>query len=314
MNARYSLDMTTSPAVGTAQDVRLPTGDRPPERPVLESAPRPAAQLGKGDAEHFAEWFALLGDPTRVRLLHALSTSPAGTMRIGDLAQVLGISQSTCSHHVDMLKRVGFVVVDKVGTSSRVSVNAACCTGLPHAADVVMGTLSSPPCCPEDLPTDVTTRPVVAEDMPVVRAIYDEGLATRNATFETKLPTTKQLRSTWIPGMAWVAELDGEVVGWTAVMPVSGRDCYAGVGETSIYVTEAARGRGVGKALLFTQVMEADQAGMWTLQASIFPENRASLALHHSAGYRTLAVRSRIAQLDGVWRDTVLLERRSEIN
>jgi L-amino acid N-acyltransferase YncA len=281
---------------------------------VLESAPRPAAQLGKGDAEHFAEWFALLGDPTRVRLLHALSTSPAGTMRIGDLAQVLGISQSTCSHHVDMLKRVGFVVVDKVGTSSRVSVNAACCTGLPHAADVVMGTLSSPPCCPEDLPTDVTTRPVVAEDMPVVRAIYDEGLATRNATFETKLPTTKQLRSTWIPGMAWVAELDGEVVGWTAVMPVSGRDCYAGVGETSIYVTEAARGRGVGKALLFTQVMEADQAGMWTLQASIFPENRASLALHHSAGYRTLAVRSRIAQLDGVWRDTVLLERRSEIN
>ena len=114
--------------------------------------------------------------------------------------------------------------------------------------------------------------------------------------------------------MAWVAELDGEVVGWTAVMPVSGRECYAGVGETSVYVTESARGRGVGKALLFTQVMEADKAGMWTLQTSIFPENRASLALHHSAGYRTLAVRTRIAQLDGIWRDTVLLERRSEIN
>ena len=78
----------------------------------------------------------------------------------------------------------------------------------------------------------------------------------------------------------------------------------------SVYVTEAARGRGVGKALLYRQVNEADAGGLWTLQTSIFPENRASIALHHSAGYRTLAVRPRIAQLDGVWRDTVLLERR----
>jgi L-amino acid N-acyltransferase YncA len=235
-------------------------------------------------------------------------------MRIGDLAMALGVSQSTCSHHVDLLKKVGFVGVDKVGTSSMVSVNAACCTGLPHAADVVMGTRSSPPCCPEALPVNVTTRPVNEADMSAVLAIYEEGLATRNATFETKLPTAKQLRAKWVPEMAWVAELDGVVVGWTAVMPVSGRDCYAGVGETAVYVTEAARGRGVGKALLYTQVMEADRAGMWTLQTSIFPENRASLALHHSTGYRTLAVRTRIAQLDGIWRDTVLLERRSEKN
>jgi L-amino acid N-acyltransferase YncA len=98
------------------------------------------------------------------------------------------------------------------------------------------------------------------------------------------------------------------------VMPVSDRNCYAGVGETSVYVAESARGRGVGKALLHTQVNEADRAGLWTLQTSIFPENRASIALHHSAGYRTLAVRTRIAQLDGIWRDTVLLERRSDVN
>ena len=206
------------------------------------------------------------------------------------------------------------MVVDKVGTSSMVSVNPACCTGLPHAADVVMGTLSSPPCCPEDLPADVATRPVVDEDMPAVLAIYEEGLATRNATFETELPTAAQLRGRWLPGMAWVAEIDGQVVGWTAVLPASERECYSGVGETTVYVAHAARGRGVGKALLFTQVTEADRAGLWTLQASIFPENRASLALHHSAGYRTLAVRTRIAQLDGVFRDTVLLERRSEID
>lgn len=285
------------------------------ELPLLaEDGGWPSTTLGKAEAENYAEWFAVLADPTRVRLLHTLSTSPTSAMRVGDLAAALGVSQSTCSHHVELLRKVGFVAVDKVGTSSMVSVNAACCTGLPHAADVVMGTLASPPCCPEDLPADVTTRPVTADDMRAVLTIYAEGLATRNATFETKLPTVDELRERWVPGLAWVAELDGEVVGWTAVTPVSARECYAGVGETSVYVTETARGRGVGKALLFTQVTEADKAGMWTLQTSIFPENRASLALHHSAGYRTLAVRTRIAQLDGIWRDTVLLERRSDVN
>lgn len=296
--------LTRSPA--KARDAR--------QLPVLEYRDRAAPSLSRADAQNYAEWFALLADPTRVRLLYVLSTSPSGALRIGDLAQQLEISQSTCSHHVDLLRKVGFVAVDKVGTSSMVSVNAACCTGLPHAADVIMGSLSSPPCCPEDLPADVTTRPVIDADMPRVLAIYEEGLATRNATFETKVPSAKQMRSRWLPGLAWVAELDGEVVGWTAVTPTSGRECYAGVGETSVYVAEAARGRGVGKTLLFAQVTEADAAGLWTLQTSIFPENRASLALHHSAGYRTLAVRTRIAQLDGVWRDTVLLERRSPVN
>ncbi|GAA1436789.1 hypothetical protein GCM10009641_37180 [Mycobacterium cookii] len=270
------------------------------------------AVLGKAEAEEYAEWFAVLADPTRVRLLHTLSTSRTGAMRVGDLAQALEVSQSTCSHHVELLRRVGFVVVDKVGTSSMVSVNAACCTGLPHAADVVMGTLSAPPCCPEDLPVDVVTRPTTDADLPAVLAIYAEGLATRNATFETQVPTAEQLRSRWLPGASWVAELEGDVVGWTAITPVSTRECYSGVGESSVYVAERARGRGVGRTLLFTQVTEADRAGLWTLQTSIFPENRASLALHHSAGFRTLAVRRRIAQLDGAWRDTVLLERRRE--
>ncbi len=270
--------------------------------------------LTKAEAETSAEWFAVLGDATRVRLLHAVSTSPSGALRIGDLAAALSISQSTCSHHVELLRRVGFVAVDKVGTSSMVSINQACCTGLPHAADVVLGTLASPPCCPEDLPADVHVRPVADADLTAVLAIYDEGLATRQATFETQLPTAEQLRSRWLPDLAWVAEVDGKVVGWTAITPVSSRECYAGVGESSVYVAEAARGRGVGKALLHAQVTEADRAGLWTLQISIFPENRASLALHHSAGFRTLAVRTRIAQLDGVWRDTVLLERRREVD
>lgn len=273
---------------------------------------RTGPDLGRDEAESYAQWFAVLADPTRVRLLHALSTSTAGALRIGDLAERLGISQSTCSHHCQLLRKVGFVVIDKVGTSSMVSVNAACCTGLPHAADVVMGSLSSVPCCPEDLPADVATRPVDDGDMDAVLAIYAEGLATRNATFETTVPTARRMAERWLPGLAWVAEVEGKVVGWTAVSPVSSRECYSGVGESSVYVAEAARGRGVGKALLHTQVTEADRAGLWTLQTSIFPENRASLALHHSAGYRTLAVRTRIARLDGEWRDTVLLERRSQ--
>jgi L-amino acid N-acyltransferase YncA/DNA-binding transcriptional ArsR family regulator len=281
--------------------------------PVIDTSP-PTAGLSKADAEHYAEWFSLLADPTRVRLLHVLSTSPTGAMRIGDLATALGVSQSTCSHHVEVLKKVGFVVVDKVGTASLVSVNAACCTGLPHAADVVMGALAAQPCCPTDLPPDVAVRPVADGDLDAVLAVYAEGLATRNATFETTVPTAEQLRDRWLPGLAWVAEIDGSVVGWTAVMPTSTRECYAGVGETSVYVAAAARGRGVGTSLLHTQVNEADRAGMWTLQTSIFPENRASLALHHSAGYRTLAVRSRIGRLDGRWRDTVLLERRGDVD
>lgn len=269
-----------------------------------------AYDLDVASAETYAEWFAVLADPTRVRVLHTVSTAASGSLRVGELAELLGISQATTSHHVRRLAEVGYVAVDKVGTASVVSVNPACCTGLPHAADVVMGTLAEPPCCPEDLPADVTTRAMTDGDLPVVRDIYAEGIATRNATFETVVPPLEALAAKWLPGHRWVAEIGGRVVGWTGVSPVSSRECYAGVGETSVYVTESARGRGVGRSLLFRQVTEADTGGLWTLQTSIFPENRASIALHHAAGYRTLAVRPRIARLDGVWRDTVLLERR----
>jgi len=280
--------------------------------PAMDAPPLPHLD----EAETFAGWFSTLSDPTRVRLLHAVSTAPAGHIRIGDLALELGIGQPTVTHHVQKLAEVGFLNVDRVGTSKHVSVNPACCTGLPHAADVVMGTLAARPCCPEDLPADVTTRAMTDDDLPVVRDVYAEGIATRNATFETEAPEVSTMATKWLPGHRWVAEADVDgvtrVVGWTAISPVSERACYAGVGESSVYVAESARGRGVGKALLWRQVNEADAGGLWTLQTSVFPENRASIALHHSAGYATLAVRSRIAQLDGVWRDTVLLERRKD--
>jgi L-amino acid N-acyltransferase YncA/DNA-binding transcriptional ArsR family regulator len=273
--------------------------------PVLDMLPTQ-------DAATYAEWFATLAEPTRVRLLHAVATSDGG-ITVGTLTQLLGISQSTCSHHVRKLAEVGFVRVRKDGKNTIVTVNAACCTGLPHAADVVMGALMPRPCCPSDLPADVTVRALEPADWPAVRRIYAEGIATGDATFETEVPDRRSLDSRWLPGHRWVAEIDGQVAGWTAVSPTSSRDCYAGVGETSIYVGEDLRGRGVGKTLLHKQVTAADAAGLWTLQTAVFPENRASLALHHSAGYRTLGVRERVAQHHGVWRDTVLLERRSTV-
>ena len=272
---------------------------------------RTPAALSPADAATYAEWFACLADPTRVRALYAVATAPQGFIRVGDLADELGISQSTCSHHVRKLADVGFVRVDKVGTSSVVTVNQECCTGLPHAADVVMGTVDRRPCCPADLPTDVSVRELRQRDWPAVLRIYADGIETRNATFETEVPRRRDLDDRWLPGHRWVAEIGGEVVGWAAVVPTSARKAYAGVGETSIYVAEGFRGRGVGKALIHRQVTAADADGLWTLQTSIFPENRASVALHHSAGFRTIGLRERIGQLDGVWRDTVLLERRA---
>jgi L-amino acid N-acyltransferase YncA len=269
-------------------------------------------ELSIEQSETYAAWFSCLSDPTRVRALSAIATAAGGSIRVGDLARRLDISQSTCSHHVSRLADVGFVTVDKVGRTSEVRVNVACCTGLPHAADVVMGALRPMPCCAEDLPDDVDTREMTGEDMEAVRRIYAAGIATGNATFETEVPTADVLLSKWIPGHRWVATIGADVVGWAAVSPVSARPCYAGVGETSVYVDESARGRRVGTALVHRQVTEADRGGLWTLQTSIFPENRASLRLHHSAGFRTLAVRERIARLDGSWRDTVFLERRSQ--
>ncbi len=150
-------------------------------------------------------------------------------------------------------------------------------------------------------------------DWEAVLRIYGEGIATGDATFAAEVPDRAVLDTQWLPEHRWVAEIDGSVVGWAALSAVSSRDCDSGVAENSVDVAEGMRGRGVGKALLHTQVIAADEAGLWTLQTSIFPENRASIALHHSAGYRTVGLRERIARHHGTWRDTVLLERRSPV-
>ena len=149
-----------------------------------------------------------------------------------------------------------------------------------------------------------------AEDWPAVRTIYEQGIATRQATFETEAPAWQTWDAGHLDEPRLVAE-EGAVVGWAALSPVSGRACYAGVVEGSLYVAEGARGRGVGIALLARLCSDADAAGIWTIQTSIFPENVASLELHRRCGFRVVGTRERIAQLDGVWRDTVLLERRT---
>jgi L-amino acid N-acyltransferase YncA len=152
-----------------------------------------------------------------------------------------------------------------------------------------------------------------AEDWLTVERIWAEGIATGVATFETETPAWETFDADRLPGHRLVAELDGEVVGWATLTRVSGRPCYAGVVENSVYVSEQARGRGVGRALLEALLAGADAAGIWTIQTAVFPENEASLALHERAGFRVVGRRERIARLDGVWRDTLFLERRSPV-
>lgn len=146
---------------------------------------------------------------------------------------------------------------------------------------------------------------------PAVRAIYLEGIADGHATFETAAPEWEQWDAGHLEDGRLVAECDGSTVAWAALSPVSRRAAYRGVAEVSIYVARAFRGRGVGSMLLRSVVENAESAGIWTLQASVFPENEATLRLHASAGFRHVGVREKIGQLHGVWRDTVLLERRS---
>ena len=153
-------------------------------------------------------------------------------------------------------------------------------------------------------------RPLHPDDYPAVAAVFAEGIATGVATFETEIPGWDEWDASHLPDHRFVAEVDGEVVGWIAVVPYSRRAVYRGVGEESVYVAERARGRGAGRALLEAVIESARNGGLWTLQAGIFTDNGASLALHRALGFREVGIRERIGRLDGVWRDVVLLELR----
>jgi phosphinothricin acetyltransferase len=144
-----------------------------------------------------------------------------------------------------------------------------------------------------------------------VRAIYLEGIATGNATFETEAPDWDRWDADHLAVGRLVAVSDGRIVGWAALSPVSRRRAYRGVAEVSVYVAAHARGSGVGTLLLLALIEAAEAAGLWTLQASVMAENIATVRLHERAGFRQVGRRERIGQRSGRWRDTLLLERRS---
>lgn len=152
---------------------------------------------------------------------------------------------------------------------------------------------------------------MTSADWPAVRAIYLEGIATKNATFETAAPEWSVWDAKYLNPPRLVVRDGAGILGWAALSRVSARECYRGVCEVSVYVSGQARGRGLGRKLLQQLVTSSEDHGIWTLQASIFPENEASIAIHLKEGFRILGRRERIARLDGVWRDTVIMERRS---
>ena len=153
-------------------------------------------------------------------------------------------------------------------------------------------------------------RPLDESDWPAVATIYAEGIATGNATFEVDVPTWERWERAH-PSLRLVAEAEGAVVGWAALSPYSDRRCYRGVAEESVYVAASARGRGVGRRLLSELIERADAEGYWTLLAGIFKENEPSLRLHDAMGFRVVGVHDRLGEQGGVWRDVLLLERRS---
>jgi L-amino acid N-acyltransferase YncA len=154
-------------------------------------------------------------------------------------------------------------------------------------------------------------RDLRPDDWTDVAAIYRDGMRDGMATFETEVPP----RERWFAEhtVRVVAELDEHVVGWAALGPVSSRWAYRGVAESSVYIGRDHQGRGIGRLLMEALIERSERAGIWTIQTSIFPENAASLRLHHRVGFRIVGVRRAIAKRDGLWRDTVLMERRSEV-
>ena len=155
-------------------------------------------------------------------------------------------------------------------------------------------------------------RQMRSSDLSAVAEIYKEGIATGMATFETEIPSWKQWDENHIDSCRLVATNQGQILGWAALSGVSSRCVYGGVAEVSVYVAAMARGNKVGEQLLKKLITDSEKQGYWTLQSGIFPENFASIKLHEKLGFRKIGYRERIAQLSGVWKDNILMEKRSE--
>jgi L-amino acid N-acyltransferase YncA len=161
--------------------------------------------------------------------------------------------------------------------------------------------------------SSLVIEPMAAGDWSAIRSIYLQGIATGLATFETEAPPWETWDAAHLSFARLAARAGGDVIGWAALSPVSQRKAYLGVAEVSVYVAPDSRGRRVGSALLERLIQESEKNGTWTLQAAVFPENAATIALHKRFGFREVGRRERISKLNGIWRDTILLERRSKI-
>ena len=157
----------------------------------------------------------------------------------------------------------------------------------------------------------ITVDNMTEADWPAVATILGEGIATGHARFEDTVPTWDEFDSTYLSVCRLVARADAGVLGWVALGAISHRAVHAGVADVSIYIKASARGQGLGTTLLKAVIEQSEQAGIWTLQAGIFPENAASLSLHRQCGFRVVGLRERLGQMHGRWRDVVLMERRS---
>jgi phosphinothricin acetyltransferase len=160
---------------------------------------------------------------------------------------------------------------------------------------------------------NIRFRSLEPKDWNSVAEIYRLGIETGNATFQTDIPTWDSWDSAHLKTCRIVATLDNEIIGWAALTPVSGRCVYAGVAEVSVYVSPGYQGQKTGTMLLDKLVSESEEDGLWTLQSSIFPENLPSLKIHRNLGFRKVGIRKKIGKMNGKWRDTILLERRSKI-
>jgi L-amino acid N-acyltransferase YncA len=160
---------------------------------------------------------------------------------------------------------------------------------------------------------NMTIQPLTIAHYPSVKKIYEQGIATGQATFQTTATEWEEWDQSHLPHSRIVAIENDEVIGWAALTPVSGRCVYAGVAEISVYIDERYRGRGIGKILLQHLIAESEAHNIWTLQAGVFPENISSLKIHESLGFRRVGYREKIGKLKGIWRDTVLLEKRSPL-
>jgi phosphinothricin acetyltransferase len=247
-------------------------------------------------------------------------------MKVAEIVAAVQVGQSTVSQHLKVLAAVRFVLAERRGTARYYRINAACVSSFPTAAALVGGLAAPLPARPEQEflpplppfpgpPIALAIRPMCAADAGPVLAVYQAALDAGDASFETEAPSWAAFDAGRLPGHRHVAadEDTGELLGWVAASPVSSRGAYAGVVEHSVYVAPEARGRGVGAVLLQALIDSTEAAGIWTIQSGIFPENTASLLLHEREGFRVVGIRERIGQLNGRWRDVVLVERRSTV-